>query len=81
VRDELLDVLVDRLHRRRIGAPIVAGEREQTGLRVARRGRLIEDRPVARLDLAVMALQELAGDVAQGMPVQRYSIAPGELDR
>jgi hypothetical protein len=49
VRDELVDVVVDRAHRRWVGAPAVAGEREQPGLRLAGGGRLVEDLPVARL--------------------------------
>ena len=43
VRDELVDVLVDRAHRRGVGGAVVAGEREQPGLRVGGRGRVVED--------------------------------------
>jgi hypothetical protein len=52
MRDELVDVVTDRLHGG-VGAPVLAGEREYPGLRVARRGSVVEHGPVARLDLAM----------------------------
>jgi hypothetical protein len=53
VRDELVDVLVDRLHRRGVGAAVVAGQGQQGGLRLAGRHGVVEDLPVAGLNLAM----------------------------
>ncbi len=49
VADERVEVAFDHGHRRRVGAPVLAGEREQTGARLRDRGRFVEDLPVARV--------------------------------
>ena len=60
-------MLVDRLHRRRVRGAVVAGEREQPGLRFGDGHGVIEDLPVAGLDLAMQPLGQLRGDVPQGV--------------
>ena len=53
MRDELVDVLVDRFYRRGVGGAVVAGEREQTGLRLGDRDGVVEDLAVAGFDFAM----------------------------
>src|SRR5450631_386116 len=67
MRDELVDVLVDRFHRRGVGGAVIAGEREQTGLRLGNRDGVVEDLPVPGFDFAMQPLGQLRGDVPQSV--------------
>ena len=65
VADERLEVALDHGRRRGVGDAVVSDEGEQADARLCDRPGLVEDPPVARLQLAVQALGQLLQDVSE----------------
>ena len=82
VADERVDLALDHRRRGRVGGVVVGGERLQARACGCDRARIVEDPPVACLQLAVQPLGQLRRDVARSAcTVQRCSSAAGQSSR